>query len=145
MKPCNDKGGYRSFTWTKDGTWFHNGHDYNVPSGTQIISRWCGEVVYVNKFKDKKSLNESEGVIVIRHSYEDRVIYGIYIHLVPNVNVGQVVIEGECIGILHKYQTKTFRADHLHHAIWDSLEWKPPRWWGYVKDLKHYKNPLNYK
>jgi murein DD-endopeptidase MepM/ murein hydrolase activator NlpD len=144
MHPCEDKGGYRSFGWkTKNGL-FHTGHDYNVPVGTDIVSRWDGEVVFSGYVSGFGSYGKEGGVIVIRHKYQKRTLYGIYGHIVRYKSAGEKVKEGEIIGKVIKYQTKEWRADHLHHGIWDNEMWELPRKWGYVPYLQNYKNPLDY-
>lgn len=142
MEPCIDNGKYRKFWWFS-GEKYHNGHDYNCQEGTYVYSRWDGEVIEKGTINDK-SVKEKQGYVVVKHYYRGRVIHGVYIHLKPWVLEGQKLKKGDRIGTVTKYQTKTWRADHLHHSIWDDGVWVKPKYWGYVDKKESWRNPKDY-
>lgn len=144
MKPCEDKGGYRKFGWKTKSGLLHTGHDYNVPVGANVVARWDGDVIFSDYVSGFGSYEKEGGVIVIRHKYQERTLFAIYGHIVRYKSTGDHVKKGEMIGKVIKYQTKEWRADHLHHGIWDNPKWRHPRKWGYVSSLQSYKNPLDY-
>jgi hypothetical protein len=136
MRPCEDRGGYRKFGWKSKSGLLHTGHDYNVVAGSDAVSRWIGEVVFSDWVSGFGSYGKEGGVIVIKHEYEGRILYGIYGHIVR--------MKSERIGVIIPYITKNWRADHLHHGIWDHPVWQRPKVWGYISSLHFYKNPLLY-
>lgn len=136
--PCTDAGGYRKYGF-KAGDKLHCGHDFNAPEGTPIKAITKGVVIFSDEVQGFGSFGKPGGVIAIKHGE----IIGIYGHLERLKDPGDKVQEGDVIGSLIKYETKNFRADHLHFGIYLSRQ-LPMFPWGYVDHLGLWTDPLKY-
>ncbi|NBW08346.1 MAG: hypothetical protein EBR82_09995 [Caulobacteraceae bacterium] len=86
----------------------HKGTDFAAPVGTNVTAGATGTVVYVGDAKDGYGQK-----IVIAGKQGNKVVTDIYAHLSkPNVKVGQMVAQGQSIGL--SGNTGTSSGPHLH-------------------------------
>lgn len=140
-----DKGGYRGYSWNyKDRykkIWYHCGHDFHTLTGAPFYAVTTGVVTSVELFKGGfGGQGIAGGVIIIEHTAVDStgnevVFWAMYGHVGTYLRVGDVVDEGQMIGVIHSYWIDDDNIDHLHFCI-NTEHAVPVTKWGYVRDLK---------
>jgi murein DD-endopeptidase MepM/ murein hydrolase activator NlpD len=139
-----DNGGYRSFGYRLDGK-YHNGHDYNCPLNSYVHSICPGKVIFSDIIDGFGGLNPRKpgGVTIIQHCDKNGYIFtALYGHIKLFRKAGEILQEGDIVGIIAEFTNDGMLLPHLHFAIHKGEE-LPPKPWGYVSTLGKWINPLD--
>ena len=137
--PCVDQGGYRKFKF-KIGELYHLGSDRNASQYTSVYNLIEGVCVWSDETPGFGSFGGKGGVVIIESEFENKKYSILYGHLTREVKKGDYIKKNYEIGKLIKYETKEYRADHLHWGVWDGGG-LPPFNWGYSKEIKNWIDP----
>ena len=143
--PCIDNGGYRQFGWynpkvaIKDRL-YHVGSDRNCNAGSYVYHPLNGTVIFSDEVSGFGSYNKKGGVTIIKSLFKGEWYSILYGHIIRELEIGEFVDKDQSIGVVIRYYTKDFRADHLHWGVWKGGG-IPKGNWGYVKDMDNWINP----
>jgi 4-aminobutyrate aminotransferase-like enzyme/Ser/Thr protein kinase RdoA (MazF antagonist)/murein DD-endopeptidase MepM/ murein hydrolase activator NlpD len=100
----------------------HLGVDFWVPPTTPVHALYEGEVVMAVNDEGEKAYG---GMIVLRHTFKKVAFYSLYGHLskksITNVQIGEKVGKGACIGWIGTVTENGNWAPHLHFQLTLSL------------------------
>lgn len=141
--PCIDAGGYRGFGYELSNKKKHLGHDFNCPFGSSVHAIANGEVIFSGMVNGFGSFGGQGGVIIIKHKDKyDHEFIALYGHVTLAAGLGHIN-KGDIIGYIIKYETSSFRADHLHFGI-NTHPGIPKFPWGYDTEFTGWVDPVEY-
>ena len=136
IQPCSDAGGYRTWLKEPDGTYIdHLGHDYKVPTGTEVKAIGDGVVHDVNpsfpRFGGDKPSRPGPMIWIKHHLENGKYFFALYGHIESTKKVGEKVEAGGIIGTVFPFKIGEGLHPHLHFGIWNSENDPPTQQLGY--------------
>jgi murein DD-endopeptidase MepM/ murein hydrolase activator NlpD len=101
----------------------HLGIDLWCKQDTKVLAVLAGEV---HSFNNNNNLGDYGPTIILKHLIKTEIFYTLYGHLsqvsIENINIGDVVLQGNIIGFLGDSSVNGDYAPHLHFQIIRKLE-----------------------
>ncbi|NJY64191.1 peptidoglycan DD-metalloendopeptidase family protein [Salinimicrobium sp. CDJ15-81-2] len=103
----------------------HLGLDIWAPAGTAVLAVLDGSI---HSFRDNDNFGDYGPTIILKHETEEKIFYTLYGHLtkssLKDLEVGQIVKQGEQIAALGNPSENGNYAPHLHFQIIYDMEGK---------------------